>query len=127
MRNGNYQRSFELTGANGSEFVVKLRQTVVNPLIFSVILGYRIPGLWTVFRLRRYNSKHFHTNVLEGERFHDFHIHMATERYQGAGFNEDHYAERTTRHYDFRSAIDCMLNECGFSNPLAGTPLFEGN
>ena len=64
-KNGFYRRSFEIKGHSGSEFVVKLRQTVLNPANFSVILGYRIPGTYSIFRLRRYNGKHEHSNVLE--------------------------------------------------------------
>ena len=93
---------------------------------FSVILGYMLPGSYTVFRLRRYNGKaHFHTNVLENESFYDFHVHTATERYQIPGFNEDHFAERANRFYDLHSAIRCLTDECGFGSPLADTPLFR--
>lgn len=83
-RNGHFQKSYEVKGEAGNEFVIKLRQALVNPANFSVILGYRLPGSYSIFRLRRYNSKHPHTNILEDERLHDFHIHMATERYQRA-------------------------------------------
>lgn len=115
-RNGYYRKSFELTGAAGSEFVIKLRQTIINPANFSVILGYRIPGSYLVFRLRRYNGKHWHSNVLENERFHAFHVHMATERYQRtSGYDEDHYAKPTALHFDLNSAIDSLIEECGFS------------
>jgi len=126
VRNGHYQKSYEVICPSGNEFVIKLRQTVVNPLNFSVILGYRLPGSFSVFRLRRYNSKHIHTNVLENEQFHDFHIHLATERYQKAGFHEDAYAERTQDHWDFASAIERLLNDCGFASPFSDTPLFKG-
>jgi hypothetical protein len=74
--------------------------------------------------LRRYNGKHTHSNILENDRFHAFHIHVATERYQRAGFDEDHFAERTTRHYDLKSAIDRLLTDCGFAPPFSDTPMF---
>jgi len=124
-KSGCYRKSFEFKGAAGSEFVVKLRQTVMNPANFSVILGYRLPGSYSVFRLRRYNGKHRHINVLEDEIFHDFHIHMATERYQKrSGFWEDHYAQPTNRHFDFRSAIEAMIEDCGFSTTGMNYSLF---
>jgi hypothetical protein len=115
-KGGYYRKSFEITGARGSEFVVKLRQSITNQANFSVILGYGIPGTYAVFRLRRYNGKHWHSNVLENERFHEFHIHMATERYQRkSGYDEDHYAVPTADHYDLKSAVDALIQECGFS------------
>lgn len=124
-RNGHWQRTYEIECDSGNCFVVKIRQSSVNPMNFSVILGYMLPGSYTVFRLLRYNGKsHYHTNVLENERFYDFHVHRATERYQRSGYEEDHFAERTDGHYDLGSAVQCLLSQCGFLNPLAGTPLF---
>ena len=126
LRNGHWQKSHELEGGSGNRFVVKIRQASANPRSFSVILGYVLPGSYTVFRLRRYNGKsHYHTNVLEKQTFYDFHVHTATERYQIPGFNEDHFAEITNRYYDLGSATQCLLNECGFHNPFADTPLFR--
>ena len=82
------------------------RQSTFNPLDFSVILGYIIPNTNQVFRLRRYNGKsHEHTNWLEQEKFYDFHIHTATERYQIAGWNEDGYATPTDRYSDHHGAL----------------------
>ncbi len=124
LRNGHMQKSYELDCVSGNRFVVKIRQSSVNLRNFSVILGYVLPGLYTVFRLRRYNGKHRHSNILEKETFYDFHVHTATERYQRPGFNEDHFAETTSRYYDLGSAIQCLLNECGFRDPFADTPLF---
>jgi hypothetical protein len=94
-----------------------LRQSAFNPLDFSAILGYKLPGLHTIFRLRRYNGRHHHTNVLEGTHLYDFHIHTATERYQRPGFQEDHYAEITHRHYHLESALHCLLADCSFQAP----------
>lgn len=122
---GCFRKSFDFNGAAGSEFVIKLRQTVINPANFSVILGYRMPGTYAIFRLRRYNGKHRHINVLEDEIFHDFHIHMATERYQRrSGFWEDHYAQPTNRHFDFKSAIEALIEDCGFSSKGSNYSLF---
>ena len=102
---------------------------MLNLLDFSVILGFQIPGLNRVFRLRRYNGKsHYHTNVLEKTPpFRDFHIHTATERYQRApGHKEDHFATIDKRYYDFESAVTCMLGDCGFRSPIEDAPLFSG-
>ena len=124
-RNKHRYKGFDISCESGNRFVVKARSSCVNPMDFSIILGYMLPGSYTVFRLRRYNGKsHTHTNVLEAESFYDFHIHTATERYQRLGFKEDHFAETTDRFYDLRSAIECLINDCGFPSALAGTPLF---
>lgn len=122
------RKDFEVTAESGHEFVVALRQSVLNMMDFSVILGYKLPGTFTIFRLRRYNgSSHRHTNALENETIDGFHVHTATERYQlSAGFKEDHFAELTVRYADLSSAIECLLNECGFRSPLEESPLFKG-
>jgi hypothetical protein len=124
--NGHRRKDFQVDSDSGHRFVIKTRQSCVNPMDFSVILGYMLPGSYTVFRLRRYNGRsHDHTNVIENETFYDFHIHTATERYQQKpGFKEDHFAEQTNQFCDLQSAIDCLINECGFSSASAGTPPF---
>ena len=67
-----------------------LRQNKINRLDFSVILAVRVPQSNLLFRLRRYNGKsHEHTNHIEGDTFYDYHIHMATERYQEIGTRKD--------------------------------------
>jgi hypothetical protein len=124
-RNGHWIKGYEFECPSGNRFVIKLRQACANPMNFSVILGYVLPGTYTVFRLRRFNGKsHFHTNIIEGtSRFYDYHIHLATERYQKTGFDEDHFAEITHRFWDMKSAIDCLVKDCGFQASLG--PLFE--
>jgi hypothetical protein len=104
--------------------VVYLRQSELNVMDFSVILGYRLPNVHTVFRLR-YNGKHQHTNVLEKQTFYDFHIHTATLRYQAPGFKEDHFAEKTGRYASLDGAIQCLIADCGFET-FERTPLFKG-
>lgn len=126
-RNGHYQKGFDCEAESSNRFVVKVRQSCINVLNFSVILGYMVPGTYTIFRLRRYNGKsHFHTNTLEREApFYDFHVHTATERYQKApGFDPDHFAEITNRFWNLESAIATLLNDCGFGSTFEGTPLF---
>ena len=114
-RNLHRRREFEIIGAEGSTFVLATRQNALNTLDFSVILGYRMPGFNTVFRLRRYNGKsHEHTNTIENETFRDFHVHTATERYQRrGGSKEDHFAIVDRRYYDLESAIKCLITDCG--------------
>jgi hypothetical protein len=122
------RKDFDVSAKSGHEFVIALRQSSLNVMDFSAILGYKAPGLFTVFRLRRYNgSSHRHTNALEKQTIDGFHVHTATERYQKAGgFKEDHFAELTTRYSNLVTAIECLLNECGFRSPLEESPLFTG-
>lgn len=116
---GHKERELEVKGVNGSDFRLILRQSVINPLDFSIILVYRPPKSNQLFRLRRYNGKsHEHTNSIEVETFYDFHIHEATERYQEIGAREDTYAQPTTRFSDFHEAISCMIKDCAFETPF---------
>jgi Family of unknown function (DUF6978) len=117
-KRGHKEQELDIQGANGSEFRLILRQSNFNPLDFSIILAYRPPNSNILFRLRRYNGRgHEHTNRIEGNKFYDFHIHMATQRYQELGMREDAYAEPTDRFSDFASALQCMLNDSGFDIP----------
>jgi hypothetical protein len=117
-KRGHRERELDIEGANGSTFRIILRQSSFNPLDFSVVLAWLPPQSSTTFRMCRYNGKsHEHTNALEGNRFYDFHIHRATERYQQSGAREDSYAEPTSRFQDFESALRCMIEDCGFTAP----------
>ena len=117
-KSGHKERELDLTGGAGSDFQLIIRQSLFNPLDFSVILGYLMPGSNVLFRLRRYNGRsHEHTNRIEGNTFYDFHVHTATERYQTAGYEEDHFAESTDRFADLSGAIQCMLQDCAFEVP----------
>jgi hypothetical protein len=117
-KRGHSEVELEVVGADGSEFRVLLRRSNFNPLDFSVILAYRLPGSSQVLRLKRYNGKsHEHRNPLEDQRFYDFHVHTATERYQSTGNREDSFAEPTDRYADLESATQCLLQECGFDVP----------
>jgi hypothetical protein len=113
-KRGHKERELDLVGAAGSEFRLILRQSEFNPLDFSAIPAYRPRHSTTLFRLRRYNGKTEHTNVIEGNTFYDFHVHEATERYQDSGLREDSYATPTDRYGDYAQAVRCMLQECGF-------------
>jgi hypothetical protein len=117
-RRGHKESELDVVGAKGSEFRLILRQSSVNSFDFSVILAYRVPKSNVLFRLRRYNGKHGeHTNTLEGQTFYDYHVHMATERYQESGLREDTYAEPTDRYADFGGAVKCLIEDCKFVLP----------
>jgi len=114
-KRGHKERELAVKGETGSDFRLILRQSDLNPLDFSAILAYQPPNTNEVFRLRRYNGKHGeHTNKLEHQRFFDFHIHLATQRYQDAGFDEDAYAEPTGRYADLDRAARCLIEDCAF-------------
>ncbi len=112
-KSGHKEAELEVAGVNGSDFSLILRQSISNPLDFSVILAYRVPKTNVSLRLRRYNGKsHEHRNKLEGDRFYGFHIHTATERYQDEpGLDEDAFAELTNRYVDLHGAVQCMISD----------------
>ena len=116
LKSGHKEADLDVAGDDGSEFVVKLRQSAKNPLDFSVVLAYHLPNSNQVFRLRRYNGlSHRHTNRLERERFFGYHVHTATERYQELeGVDEEGFAELSSSYADIDSALECMIRECGF-------------
>ena len=118
-KRGHKERELDIKGEDGNDFRLILRQSLFNPLDFSVILVYRPPQSNILFRLRRYNGKsHEHTNIIESGTFYNYHIHQATERYQQIGAREDAYAEPTKRFSDFHKAISCMINDCAFETPF---------
>lgn len=123
LKRGHKERALAVQGISGNEFHVILRQSSHNPLNFSVILAARVPNSTRLFRLRRCNGKnHRHKNHIEGTTFYDYHIHMATERYQARGSDEDAYAEVTDRYSDFTGALNCMLKDGNFDF-LPGTQI----
>jgi hypothetical protein len=126
-KRGHEERDLELTGDGGGEFRMILRQNRINRLDFSLILAVRVPQSNQLFRLRRYNGKsHEHTNHIEDQTFYDFHIHMATERYQEIGTREDAYAEPTDRYGDFHGALRCLIDDANLEvPPEAQGQLFE--
>ena len=85
-KRGHRERELDVDGVNGNSFRLIPRQSLFNPLDFSVILAWLPPQSATPFRLCRYNGKsHEHTNTLESQKFYDFHVHRSTERYQNSG------------------------------------------
>jgi hypothetical protein len=126
QRSNHFRKDYRIVcPSSGNEYLLALRKSALNVLDFSVILGYQLPHLHTVFRLRRYNGKsHPHTNAFEKQTFYDFHFHTATERYQRPGFREDHFALVTNRYHNLESAIQCLLDDCGFRPPSPQLGLF---
>jgi hypothetical protein len=117
-RSGHERAELEVRTASGNRFRILLRQSMLNALDFSAILAYTPPSSNLLFRLRRYNGRsHEHTNRLEGATFYDFHIHVATERYQALGAKEEAFAEPTDRFADLRGALACLVGDCGFQRP----------
>ena len=126
-KRGHREQDLDVVGDGGNRFRLILRQSLFDPVSFSVILGLCIPKTNVIFRLRRYNGKsHPHTNPLERQNFYAFHIHTATERYQKVGFDEEVYAEPTDRFSDFHGAIQCMLDDCGFDASADPQTALEG-
>lgn len=122
-KRGHKEAEVPTVGAGGSTFRLILRQSDLDPLDFSVIVGYEMPNTNVLFRLRRYNGKsHEHSNKLERQKFFDYHIHQATQRYQEFGMSEDAFAEPTDRYADVDSALQCALQDCRFELP-AGAQL----
>ena len=123
-KHGHDEQHLNLRGDAGSQFRLILRRSKLNQLDFSVILAVRVPQSGRLFRLCRYNGKsHEHTNHIEDETFYDFHIHLATERYQQRGTREDAYAKPTNRYDDFSSALRCLIGDANLDDPQRN--LFE--
>ena len=117
-KRGHKEQELDISGGNGSQFRLILRQSNFNTLDFSIILAVCPPDTNLVFRLRRYNGRsHEHTNLIEGNSFYDFHIHIATERYQDLGTWEDAFAEQTNLYADYHGAVQRMFDDCGFVAP----------
>jgi hypothetical protein len=118
-RKGGHREAQQIVTSNaGSSFRVIVRQSTFDPLDFSVILGYELPESTRVFLLRRHNgNSHDHPNRLESTTVRGFHVHIATERYQIAGYKEDGYAEPTSAYHDLAGAIREMLSVANFTPP----------
>lgn len=116
-RGGHRERDYSLLGTDGGRYRLVLRQNSRSALDFSAILAYEVPGTNVVFRVRRYNGKHGHSNRIERVDFFGFHIHKATERYQDLGTREDAYGEQSDRFTDLESAVRCLLKDCNVDMP----------
>lgn len=117
-KKGHREQEITLKRNDGSSFKVILRQSRINVVDFSAILGFIPTRSSLMFRLKRYNGKsHEHTNRIEKTSFYDFHVHLATLRYQEAGLKEDGYAEVSDAYADIRSAMDCLIRDCNIILP----------
>ncbi len=117
-KRGHYESHLDVAGVAAGQFRLIFRQSMENPLDFSIILAVRVPQSSKLFRLRRYNGKsHEHTNHIEGVTFYDFHIHFATERYQEIGAREDTFAEPTDRYSDIEGALACLIADANVDTP----------
>ena len=117
-KRGHKEAEVQVVGQAGSAFRLILRQSNLDALDFSVIVGYEAPKTNILFRLRRYNGKsHQHTNKLERQTFFDYHIHQATQRYQETGMSEDAFAEPSDRYADVDGALQCAILDCQFELP----------
>ena len=104
-------------GDDGSDFSVMFRPNWRKSSDFSIILAVQPVQGGHIFHLRRYDGRHWHTNHLEStrrnkNRFFDFHIHTATERYQESDSHDDEgYAEVTDQYRDIYGAFIYMVTD----------------
>lgn len=106
--------------AHGLEFLVWTRQLVDYPRSFCAGLTVIREGEDN-FQLRRYDGKYdSHVNHIEKEEFYDYHIHMATERYQQSPHNEDHYARPTAEYDSLGGAVRLMHEDCNIFEVQSG-------
>ena len=116
-KDGHRRHAITVTGAVGSRFQLSLRQSVLDPYDFSVILTVIRPD--GPLNLRRHNgTSHVHSNPIEGDRFYGVcHVHQATERYQRRGSDAEHFARPTTDFSDLATAVNAMLRVATFQPP----------
>ncbi len=116
------KRDFDIQGEQGHKFRIIVRENIINPLDFSIILIF-IDDDSVEYRIRRFNGKHpsSHTNRLEkmegksNSSFRNmFHIHTATQRYQDEGLKIDGYAEVTKEYSSIGTALDAFIRMNGF-------------
>lgn len=108
----------EIISYSGKIFKIRIRENIINIFDFSVILIY-VDEKRKYHILRRYNGKHIHKNQIEKNKFRDFHIHKATQRYPEAGFRIDGYAEVTDSYNNWKDALTIMLSDCNFKGDFS--------
>ena len=111
------RHAITVAGEAGNQFQLSLRQSVLDPYDFSVILTVIRPD--GSLNLRRHNgTSHAHSNPIEGDRFQGVcHVHQATERYQQRGGDAEHFARPTTDFSDLGTALGAMLGAGSFQSP----------
>jgi len=114
-RDDQNERFIDVPGERGSVFRLIARQDRRFPLQFSAVLAFRRPESNVLFRLCRFNGPHRHRNRLEGTVVTGCHKHIATERYQLAGWSEEAYAEADARYTDLAGALTTLFSDCGFT------------
>lgn len=113
-KDGHRRHAVTVSGAAGDRFQLSLRQSILDPYDFSVILTVIRPD--GSLNLRRHNgTSHAHSNPIEGERFQGVcHVHEATERYQRRGSDAEHFARATSDFTDLATAVNAMLRVASF-------------
>lgn len=86
-----------------------VRQSIDDPLNFSVILMYKDSNKNTNVVLRLNGNHGRHTNRLEKQTISGPHIHVLTERYQMESTHPDGYAEPTDLYRDLDGAIETFM------------------
>lgn len=116
-KDGHRRHAITVTGAAGNRFQLSLRQSILDPYDFSVILTVIRPQ--GSLNLRRHNgTSHAHSNPIEGDRFQGVcHVHEASERYQRRGSDAEHFARPTTDFSDLATAVISMLHVVSFPPP----------
>jgi len=91
--------------------IVKVRQAVLNPLNFSIILVY-VDRFKTEHLLVRYNGNHGrHTNLLTQEKIDGPHIHRWTEDYFKKTDNPLGFAEKTSSYITLKDAVRMFIRD----------------
>ena len=117
-KRGQIEHRLDIAGADSTPFSLIIRRSERDSSDFSAILGVRTMALEQLFILRRCDGRsHRHRNAIEGDRFRDFHIHTATERYQRRGYREDGFAQPTERYSDLDGAIRCLFSDAHLDPP----------
>jgi hypothetical protein len=125
QKRGHSELNLDIAAHSSNQYRLIIRQNKIYKLDFSIILALISPKTNYLFRLRRYNGKsHQHKNLIEQKSFYEYHIHMATERYQDLGMDEDAYAEPSSRFHDLHSALQCLIGDCCLQS--ANFPLLRG-
>lgn len=125
QKRGHKEAQLQFTGRDGSEFRLILRQADGNAFDFSAILAYCAPDSNQLIRLCRCNGRHQHTNAIEKDSFYDFHVHLATERYQELGTDEEGYAIPCDEYDDLQGALAALCTRCGITIPPESQLSFE--
>lgn len=119
--------SIKTDGEYGNKFRIIVKKSKFDNNNFCLTFGVYPIKSKILFRLLRYDgSSHAHTNkCLRGDRIqfieYKFHIHVATERYQDMGLDEDYYAEPTDKYDSLNGALDCLLEDSNFILPEGET------